>query len=459
MKKSRVYIGIEIKVREFEAKLFLACVAAEAEYDVILTQQRILKRKLEDMPPGIYIDKSVAADKSARHIQLKKLGFHVTAFDEEGLIFFNVDEYKKRRLSLETLKHIEHFGAWGPKQAEIVAEKAPFAKERIVPTGHPRIDLTRKELRGFYHEKVHELRERYGKFILINTNFGLCNHARGKDAAIDMLVKAGKILDEHQREYYLRLQDFKKKLFDEFVKMTITIHQRFPQIPIVLRPHPAENFEYWRQILPSDGQLHVEHEGNVYLWLMAADVVIHNSCMTGVEGFLLDRPVIAYQPIQDQDFDVYLPNVLSEGASSLDALLKMLEYHLRNNLEPQEQDIFEKRKIAEQYITGLNGLFASDRIVENFKHLSAHQTPWKITGYWFYRKMRKIGGLAVRGRFQDIFSSNGTTLEETQYGLQKFSGIDLDEIQQAISTFQGLTGRFSTIRVKQLERNMFQIVG
>ena len=75
MKKPRLYIGIEIKVREFDAKLLLACVAAEAGYTVILGQQRVFKRRLEEMPRGIYLDKSVATAKAQKHLRLQNLVF------------------------------------------------------------------------------------------------------------------------------------------------------------------------------------------------------------------------------------------------------------------------------------------------------------------------------------------------------------------------------------------------
>jgi len=41
MSNRHVYIGIETKVREFEAKMLLACVAAEAGFDVKLGKLKI----------------------------------------------------------------------------------------------------------------------------------------------------------------------------------------------------------------------------------------------------------------------------------------------------------------------------------------------------------------------------------------------------------------------------------
>ncbi|MBD3308033.1 hypothetical protein GF339_16445, partial [candidate division KSB3 bacterium] len=277
MKKEKVYIGVEIKVREFDAKLFLAGVAAEAGYEVILGQQKLLKRRLEDLPPGIYLDKSVAASKAARHRRLQRLGFAVVAQDEEGLAFYNVEEYLKRRISAETLSLVDYFFAWGSEQQQVVTQKASNRADRIVAVGHPRIDLTRKELRAFYDADVQRVHDRYGSFILINTNFSLCNHALGKDVALDVLAKGGKIADEAHRKYYTELRAYKQRLFDHFTEMIIRIKRQFPAINIIVRPHPVENHDYWRHILPDEPTIHVVHEGNILPWLLAADVMIHNS--------------------------------------------------------------------------------------------------------------------------------------------------------------------------------------
>ena len=61
MKQTRLYIPVETVVREFDAKMLLACVAAEAGYDVVLGNQKIFMQKLECMPRGIFLDKSATA--------------------------------------------------------------------------------------------------------------------------------------------------------------------------------------------------------------------------------------------------------------------------------------------------------------------------------------------------------------------------------------------------------------
>ena len=452
MRKIKLYIGIEVKVREFDAKLLLSCAAAEAGYEVILGQQRQFKRRLEEMPKGIYFDKSVTANKVGRYIRLGKLGFQIVAFDEEGLAFIHADEYQKRRVALKAFEHVDLFFAWGDRHAGVITEKIPGLNGSIIPAGHPRLDLIRKEFRGFYDDEVVKLREQYGNFILINTNFSWCNHVRGENALVNMLEKAGKIVDDKQRQYYSRIQVHKKQLLEEFTTMVAEIRHRFPNMSIVLRPHPTENLEYWNTILPQDKKLFIVREGNVVPWLMAAEVVIHNSCSTGIEAYLLDKPVISYQPNHNKEFDLNLQNDLSRQAFTLTELLGMLDQHLKGGWQLQDEEIRQKHQLAGYYIASIDGPFSCDRVVTNLRKMSLPDNSLQISAFRLYKKIRRLGGKVIRGNRKHMLS-------QTAYDLQKFPGIELDEMQQAISTFQRLTGRFSNIRVEQLEKNMFQIVG
>lgn len=452
MKPPRLYLGIEIKVREFDANMLLGCVAAEAGFDVVLGQQRVFKRHLEDMPPGIYLDKSVTAKKTAPHESLRKSGFHIVAYDAEGLAFFDAAEYQKRRLATETLNQLDYFFAWGEHQANVVREKMRGREEAIILAGHPRIDLTRPELRAFYAEEAEALQKKYGRFLLINTNFSLCNHVRGKDVAIEVLAKGGKIVDDQHRAYYLELREHKRQIFEAFIEMVPVLHQHFPNMPIVIRPHPIEDHDYYRRILPQSANLRVIHEGNVLPWLMAAQVIVHNSCTTGIEAYLLERPVIAYQPIQAEAFDIYLPNALSDRVFSQAALIERLASYLEAQDEAQQQNMEEKQKIAEYYLSGLRGEFASDRMVAALKNIPPARATCHLALHRLYRKMRSAFGRAFQKNERSASTPDDAQAKVRQ---QVFPGIDLQEMQGAIERFHRLTGRFSSVRVAQMQEDVF----
>ncbi len=55
--EKRLYIPVETKNREFDAKLLAACTAAESGYTVVLGYKKQLLKHLEELPPGIFLIK------------------------------------------------------------------------------------------------------------------------------------------------------------------------------------------------------------------------------------------------------------------------------------------------------------------------------------------------------------------------------------------------------------------
>ena len=73
------------------------------------------------------------------------------------------------------------------------------------------------------------------------------------------------------------------------------LSKEFGDHTIIVRPHPSENHEPWVEISEDLPNVKVLYEGSINEWALAADVVIFNNCTTGVEAFLLERPVISYR--------------------------------------------------------------------------------------------------------------------------------------------------------------------
>lgn len=452
-----LYLPIETKVREFDAKFLLSCVAAEAGYTVILGHKKLLDKRLDQMPPGIFLDKSMPERNIARYLHYKKLGFTLIAHDEEGIAPLNLDEYqRRRRYSNETLAPFEYVLTWGQWQADFIAAKAPLYKEKLKATGHPRIDLTRRELRAFYAEEVQKLREQYGAMILINTNFMLGNHFFGEDGVMELLEKSGKIPNEEQRQYYLGLQEHHKILFHEFAAMIVKLHERFADRTIIVRPHPSENHETWKHALPSTDKVQVLHEGNVLPWLMAAQVMIHNSCTTGVEAYLLERPVIAYLPIRNEAFEGYLANPLSELAFTCEELFQKVGRYLEKDLPVQPDS--HKQELAKHHISGLEGELASDRIVRLLNTVTLTPGNPGRTAYQLYHRLKKtVYSNKILRRF--LFGMNVNSYQNlaAQHKKQKFPGIERDELLGSLAKLQALSGRFAGIQIVSLAPNLFQI--
>src|SRR5690606_30231129 len=124
-------------------------------------------------------------------------------------------------------------------------------------------------------------------FILINSNFGSCNHFSGGDAYLKSLHDKKIITTEQEKDYFERYFSYRRLVMDEILAVLPTLRSAFPQARIVIRPHPSENAETWKRHAGHLENVHVIHEGSAIPWLLAAGAIIHNFCTTSLEAFAL----------------------------------------------------------------------------------------------------------------------------------------------------------------------------
>ena len=154
-----VLLPVEIKVREFHAKILQSAVAAERGFDVVLGEQNTMIRQMPALPRGVYIDKSIDRTKILPFGRLKAAGNKIAAWCEEGLVYRDRDAYLHERISEKSLTQSDIFFAWGGVQADDVGSYVPEAKSKIKISGNPRFDLLRPELLEFYDQAQDALRE------------------------------------------------------------------------------------------------------------------------------------------------------------------------------------------------------------------------------------------------------------------------------------------------------------
>lgn len=439
-------IPIETKVREFNAKILLSCIAVESGFEVIISEQNNIVWQLKYLPRGIYIDKSVASTKNKKFRLMQSLGNRVVAWCEEGLVYRNRDAYLRERISLDSFEQVARFFAWGNVQREAVAIKVGKNEDQIVVTGNPRFDILRPEFRGIFEEEAKRISSQYGSYILINTNFSRFNHFHGSEYVVDTLRKRGTIRNRNEEEFFYKWSEYLGKVFGHFKELLPALSKCFPFHKIILRPHPSENIGVWKEISKELGNVHVVHEGNVIPWLMASDVVIHNSCTTGVEAFLLDKPTIAYMPVTSNDFDSYLPNAVSSRIFSQEELLECVDRHINLSTADSlmDQNLSERLNILHQYVANLEGPLASEKIIDELNQLKfdyelkpnaiLRQLIWNLE--WSWRPVKA----ALR---RLIMGSTGGTV----YQRQKFSGMDLEEIKKSLQRLHDTSGRFASVKV------------
>ena len=162
-----IIIPIESTVREYYGKLFFSLVAADRGWGVILAYKEIFN----DLPKIEALSIDVNFKRQKQINKYLASGIRPSAWDEEGLVYNNPEYYLQYRLDEATMRDLELLFLWGKEQQEAIFTHVKGIEHKLILTGNPRFDLLRPELRSFFYQESIKLKKRYGRFLLVNTNF------------------------------------------------------------------------------------------------------------------------------------------------------------------------------------------------------------------------------------------------------------------------------------------------
>jgi surface carbohydrate biosynthesis protein len=455
-------IPVENQVRELDPKLLLACFAARRGFTSVIGSRREMELSIDSFPNSVYLSKSMTVRSLLFFEVASQLGHKIVAWDEEALVHLPPETYYSRRLHPKAIKHVSHLFAWGEDNAELWRRYPALSKSTPIHiTGNPRGDLLRPEIMHFYQEEVDELRKRYGDFVLINTNFNHIN-AFGPDMNLFKPVKKagrkpefGRAARGMSRSYAEGLRDHKQAVLEDFKRLIPKLEKAFPEVAVVIRPHPTENHQIYRQIAERCERVRVTNEGNVVPWLMATRAVIHNGCTTGVEAYVLGVPAISYRPTVNENYDegfYQLPNRVSHQCFDFEELCDTLSRIFAGKIGAA--DGANRRTLVERHLAARNGPFASERIVEILERIAAQ--PGQSNGHrrgriagWLERK-----GLHLVKRFNSWLPGSHNRPEFQRH---RYPGISLPEFKAKLAKFQQALGDRTAIDVEQITNAVFRL--
>ncbi len=447
---STLIIPVESQVRELDAKLLLAAVAAERGFPVVLGSRAFVHYALHRLPRGVYLAKSMRRLSDRIFGICRDLGHEIVGFDEEALVHAPPQAYYERRLSAAAVRRVSHLLCWGAENAELFAG---FPACRGIPlhiTGNPRTDLLRVELRDYFAPEVERIRAEHGAFVLFNSNFG------GVNSFVPALRETGKKEGANAPgEFATRRAAHRLVMLHHCEAMLPALAEALGDTVLVVRPHPSERRDTWEALARLHANVRVIGDGNAIPWLMAARVAVHNSCTTGLEGALLDRPVVAFMPVVSELYDDHLPNSLSHRAGSVAELLELVRAAHDGRIGVYGG--VEKRKAVEHYLEGLTGRLASDRIADVLTgagYLAAPpQRPSAVAlaRGWLLNTART--GVKLVNRRRSAHRGGAV------YHDLRFPAVSAAELQARIARMGKLLGRFERVRVRERSRYLFDILG
>ncbi len=458
-------IPVEIQVRELDAKLLLACVAAQRGYPVVIGKLKTILARIASFPRSVFISKGMGAQSVEKFKFIRGLGHQIAGWDEEALVHYPPTTHFGKRVAPDAGQYISHLFAWGPESADLWRSNPQFRESPIHVTGNPRLDLLRREIRPYFESEAAALRDANGDFVLVNTNFPLVNSNRGiflNDGAEGDARTLGIGARGMTREFAEGLYRHKQASFVRFQHMIPELARAFPEITVLVRPHPSEQPEVYHEIAGKFDNVVIENEGNVIPWLIASRATIHNGCTTGVESNLLDVPTLSYGPSIDGGFDLgrafRLPNLISHPCPDFESLQRQLQRILAGELACAEGA--ERERLLGEFVAPLDGPLACDRIldvIDEFTRGGAELPKPPLPQRLAAR--RRIAGLRLEKITSKLSRERRTSRRAATASARRavYPGISVDEMQQRLQRFQDILGSSGRLDVKPLGQHLYRI--
>ena len=335
-----IYILTEITKRELDSNLLLACLAANNNFNVLISNHATIKL-LNDknlLKEGLFHTKSlVHGDKKKElHEALKKNNIKISSIDEEaGLVLKDLTSFSKARFTEDDFKVADKIFCWGKHDHETLDNLFKNSKSKLILSGSHRFDMMREEFKEYWNYSKDKIKK-----ITISGNFNLVNGYVHKSKIISELDKQGYFnrSEKYKQELMNIIEDTEKK-FHKFIEMLNTVIQHFPNEYFHLRPHPLEKIETWERHFSKFKNVNISKEGNINEQMVNSKLLIHNSCTSAFHSFFYNIPTISYEPVKCISDYGQPANELSESVDNVEDLCSLIEKIVSNNYKISNQDV------------------------------------------------------------------------------------------------------------------------
>lgn len=205
---------------------------------------------------------------------------------------------------------------WGSRPHQAAIEHHAMDPRRLHVTGCPRFDLASER----WADTLSYPRKNY---ILLNTNFPLLNplfsgsQAKERETVINV-GWSPKYVDD--------IIGDAKNILEAILALVPKLAHANPDRLFLVRPHPFENADLYKNRLKGISNVVVDGQGSVLNAARNASCVLHVNCGSSIEAAMLHRVPISLEFLNTDRMRRHssLPHAISWKASSLDDLLGAL---------------------------------------------------------------------------------------------------------------------------------------
>ena len=449
----RIYLILEIKKRELDSRCYFAIKACLQDYSVIITKKESFYRNKNFFKSGYVFLKSYGPNYFEEIKKIKKLGHKICVMDEEGIMYFSEEDYKKKNIFEKNLDYIDYIFTWGNDDYKLVTNALKKFKEKIFKTGSPRIDILKNPTNKIYHDEAKEIKKQHKQFFLFNTFFTFTNHfyTNDKKNYLDTLQSVGFSKDSLVYKNGVEMKNLQTKLLKETINFVEEFAKKFSDKKLIIRPHPSESHKIWEDL--SNKYKNVEaiyDEKSACSWMLASEFTISSNCTTSVEAFILGKLNYNFKPYTNERVEFKLPKITGINVSSTEEMIKKIEDFNNANTD---HDTF--KKYHETTLPTLNLFFeninenscSAQNIINVIKKSNEFKIKKKNDSYSGYILFLYLKLLRKKNFFKDYIRNGFQEINSiyTKFAIQKFPNLTVKELDnkiKKISNKMGLTEKF-----------------
>jgi surface carbohydrate biosynthesis protein len=445
---------IEIKVREFVSKIFLAYkLIKNTNFKVIIGGQRFITNKL------VFKD-CLWFDKNTFYKQREKFPIHkdnkIIMLDEEGPISFFSNANLKLRYNFNIIKQINTFLFSGRNDFKNLNHR--FLKHKFKIFGNPKFDLIKSGNIKIFNSEIKLIKENYKDFIFIPGHWSSIKTHDIIKKNSELLFTSKLDQSSFQKTCGIYLSNY-YSLLDLVKKIAI----QNPNLTIVFRRHPSDS-EYFigNYFKDKPSNLKLVYKYSITPWIIACKFYLHSGCQSYLEALSLKKKIISYYPIKYKHTDNFFLSkpLFHEEKNCLNFFKKKIInkkkcFFQKKNISYVVKNINDNVTFHKEFSNFLNKNFKSKKsnIILKSEIKGIHVNILNFIYYFlskfknFFIKNRIFFLLNKFFSYEDLISKDAKN--------NKFRSLLKSEIVYYLDMFKKIDKSNNDIVVKKLSENVF----
>ena len=408
--RKKLVIPIEIKSRELLPALYLSKIFLKNDWDVYIGQKQQIFPYIKIFSESVFFLKSIVPGEKTLIQKIKRAGHFIATSDPEGLSpnppgILSVPS----RFSDETIELTDIIFFWGKKYySDFKKIFGSQLKKKIVSGSHI-FD---------YWKFIGKKKPKKQKTILITTSLSLVNSNQDYFTLMKDNYKEGLKKDHvNLLKRQIKIQKFAFLKYQELLK-------QFDKNPlekkIILRPHPAENLEFWHKFRKKlkNIELIIDNKDKLENQITDASHVIHFGSTLSYQVRANNKIPIYYPKINVNDLNKNFNRDVADISHEVKSATELHKKLIGNSFKKKKSNL-----ICQNNIEGFSkkDLFYSSKIIykninKRFKKKTfLNNDPFNYS-FFIFLIIYKFKNLVAR--FLAIYFSFIPYIEK-RFGLQK----------------------------------------